>query len=166
MFGKLEEMQVSKSGTIKIVSSGYEDRYPLCRTWMNIRCGLVTFRVDFSDQYVPALLKLAGLELTDENYKKAAKIVNDVKYELWFTIREKDSATAFITTSEKLRAGIAVATGFPHLNDYGICEAKEVAQTLTKDDWKAVKFGLEEVNEEAQKNGRPVVDFSIPSEVL
>lgn len=162
---KLAEMEIRRVGKVAIVSSGYEDRYPLARIWLSIRCDMVTYRIDNEHDRVEALLRIAGFPVTPESALIALSAINSSPFHITGTWENEDGSLAGSckTSSGRLTAGIAVATGFPTLNEYGIANAKKDAANLTENEWKIIETGLRKINDTHRKQGRPVVDFSIPA---
>ena len=164
---KIEELKISIVGDIEIVSSGYSDRYALSTTWMIIESESVKYRIDNANDRVPAVLRLAGLEMTDENWSVAYRAIQDGAFNTFATY-EVISDVAIVTgrvntTTARLEAGIDVAIGRQNLNEGGMEKVQEIASTLTNDEWLAIEFGLNKVNETHIRKKKPVVEFSIPN---
>lgn len=157
-------VKITRTGTLKIVSSGYDDRYVSSECWANIRDDElnITFRVDLDDAAI-AYLRLSGIDTTREAIMDAAKTVRASKFTTFITAESTTEfgykTTTFATTSERINAGIAVCTGYPRLNDVGRAEADRKSADLTADEWQAIYTGLDRVNRDHARRGKPIVEY-------
>ena len=161
------EIDVRKRGTLKITSSGYEDRWTRADIYLEIDTDDVRFRVDGSSQWPAAYCKLAGLPVNSENLQRAREIIalapleTTITYE--FTHEHGYGLRHIRSSGQRLDAGINVATGkVKTFSVDGAREALRIAADLSPDEWAAIKDGLERVNRDHERLGRPVVAFTIP----
>ncbi|MDD2255365.1 hypothetical protein [Methanoculleus sp.] len=162
------ELDVRKKGSLKITSSGYEDRWTLADIYLEIDTDDVQFRVDGSSQWPAAYCKLAGLPVNAENLRRAREIIALAPFATTITyefIHEHGRGLRHIrSSSHRLNAGINVATGrAASFSPEGAQEAAKIASDLSRDEWDAIKDGLERVNRDHERLGRPVVAFTIPN---
>jgi hypothetical protein len=155
-------MRIKHTGTIRIVSSGYSDRFPMSRTWYEIEREGVTYRID-GDVFdaARAWLTLSECEITPDALVEACKMIRRLPLTLFGTARYANSTTT-APVSHHLSAGVAVATGFPTMTPWGIDQATADAAKLTAHDWAVIATGLREVNEHHERIGKPAVNFTIP----
>ena len=159
---KIEELNISILGDIEIVSSGYSDRYALLTTWMVIESESVKYRVDNVNDRAAAVLRLAGLDMTEENWSAAYQAIQSGDFNFFAMYENANVSGSVKTTTARINAGISVATGCKNLNENGIAKAQEVASDLSSDEWLVIESGLNRVNEIHRKKEKPVVDFRIP----
>lgn len=167
---KLEKMikhvRIIKIGSIKIVSSGYTDRYVSGDVWTKLTVDGIDYRVDGDDStQFAAFLKLAGIsrnDLTSDQIEQIGMMIIKTPIFSWISYEIYPAAYSIKTTAHRIRAGIEAATGYPNLNENGINEYRPIAETLSSQEWTAIKYGLDKINNYHAQHGMPVVNFTIP----
>lgn len=157
----MKTIKIEKRGTLKIVSSGYSDRFPMTECWINLICDGIKYQVDPNDA-TRAYLNLSGMEENDENCMTALRLINspDNKYALSFSEKVDANTTLTVaTTANKIRAGIALVTGFPGLNEIGVANAKNEAAALNENELKMIRAALARINKAHAEEGRALVSF-------
>lgn len=161
----MSNFSISTVTTLRIASSGHGDRYVMATTRYVIekRPG---FRVyaETREDAADAFLTLTNTDLTEEHYIEFQKLLRASPRACWIHYEANGGARGTVpTTPQRIRAGVDVATG-RHLQ-FRAAErerAEKLAAELTANEWRAVRTGLEEVNREQARFGRPVVEFAIP----
>ena len=164
----MKKLKCWRAGTIKIVSSGYADRYALSTVWTNIEKNGVRYRIDSANQAGLAYIELSGMDfqaMTEKDFADVSLVIHRSEFNLSATYKNGATTGTIRTTSGRLNAGIKMATGFPGLNEIGIAHATETANTLSREEWLCVRTGLEAINKTHAETGRPVVEFEIPEVV-
>ena len=168
---KFGNVTFRKTGTVEITSSGYADRFPLSTCWAEIlpkayRPGF-TIRVDNLADLPAALLLANGMRDCDaDDLKEAVRVAAKTRFGLLSISGERITKGGFRenfsigTTSKRIQAGIDLCTGFPNMNEIGASRAKEIAETLSRYEWDAIYSGLDAVNREHERLGKPIVDYS------
>ena len=168
---KFGSVMFLKTGTLKIISSGYADRFPLSTYWAEImpnayRPGFKIRIDDLAD--LPAALLLAnGMRECDaDDLREAVQIAARTRLGLLSISGERETSSgrreifSVGTTSKRIQAGIDLCTGFPNMRELFAAEQKEIAKTLTEYEWDAIYSGLDAVNREHDRVGKPIVDYS------
>tara|TARA_B100002049_G_scaffold237336_1_gene228332 strand:- start:15137 stop:15616 length:480 start_codon:yes stop_codon:yes gene_type:complete len=159
-------MQISKTGECKIVSSGYEDRYVSTDLEVTIKVEGISFCVSYDDA-PKAIAKLRGLDLDDAAVLREIAMEFHVipanYYAVYETQRDDGGYTlsTCVVKLERVRGGIAIATGFRNLSEFGIDRAKKEAEGLTEAEKNFIRYGLEQVNKKHRERNQPVVEFAI-----
>lgn len=166
------DLKVFRSYTLGIVSSGYDDRFVMSSGRTTIRYSgldyVVGFAVGLSDAQAvaKAILTILGLPPTRENLDQAfekfdaAPIDCAIPYEIYYTDRPWGAISSVRTTSERIEAGIAVATGkYDRLTDFGKSRIDAIVPDLAQEEWWAIYGGLRMVNEHHTHFGKPVVEI-------
>lgn len=168
---KFGNVTFRKTGTMKIISSGYADRFPLSTCWAEIlsnahRPGF-TIRLDNLDDLPAALLLANGMRECDaDDLIEAEQIAARTRFGLLSISGERETSSgrreifSVGTTSKRIRAGIDLCTGFQNMNEIVVSRAKEIAKTLTAYEWYAIYSGLDAVNREHERLGKPIVGYS------
>lgn len=168
---KWRDLKVFRSCTLEIVSSGYGDRFVMgtCRT--TIRHDhldyIVGYGLALSDAQAAAkaILTILGTDDTPENRQKAYE-----KYDAAFLdcaipyeVACPDGTgriSSVRTTSERIMAGIAVATEkYDGMTEPGKAHVDAIVPTITREEWWAIYGGLRLVNEHHAHFGKPVVEI-------
>ena len=168
---KVGNVTFRKTGTMKIISSGYADRFPLSTCWAEILPNAYRpwfkIRIDNLADLPAALLLANGMRECDaDDLKAATRIASMTRFGLLSISGERITKGGFReifsigTTSKRIQAGIDQCTGFPNMNEIGASRAKEIAETLTEYEWDAIYSGLDAVNREHERLGKPIVDYS------
>ena len=159
-------LKTLRTGTLKIVSSGYEDRYVMGHVYLVIECDGVKYHIEDDNDRVAAYARLAGwggiTNLTKKKIKHAVHEIVSCPVVMNASYINGNTSGTIATTSDRLSAGIYAATGYPALNERGISTYKPIAETLTKQEWMVVRSGLEQINKHHAEIGKPIVNFSIP----
>lgn len=164
-------MKLKRVGILNIVSSGYEDRYVTADIRLEIEKNGITYRIDSENDRIPAYLELLSgktvNECTQEEFIEASKIIGSSPIETFITgsTGPFGESRTFKTTSSRIEAGIKSATGYKNLSQFGIDNYKPIAETLNKNEWFAIKTGLDRINKIHAENNRPVIDFTTPGEI-
>ena len=159
---KVGNVTFRKTGTMKIISSGYADRFPLSTCWAEIlpnayRPGF-KIRIDNLADLPAALLLANGMRECDaDDLREAEQIAARTRLGLLSISGERETSSgrreifSVGTTSERIQAGIDLcAGGFPNM----------IAKTLSQYEWDAIYSGLDAVNREHERLGKPIVDYS------
>lgn len=158
----MDNIKTYRTGRLNIVSSGYSDRYVVSNIWLVIEKNGVKYRIDNDLDRIPAYVQLQwGLDISEctiEQIYQASAAVNTCP----ITTYIKADSVTFATTSRRLTAGIHAATGYVKLSESGINNYRPIAETLTKDEWNAVRLGLDRINKIHATNEREIVPFEIP----
>jgi hypothetical protein len=153
--------------TLKIVSSGYGDRYVQGDTYLHVDVGGASMRIDFENDRVPVLVRIAGYTMQnvpDGVFQECVKMAHHSPMATWITYHPTEYETRTIKTAySKIEAGIHAATNYAGLNDHGKSRFEPISKTLTADEWGAIRYGLQRINERHSKTGKPVVEFTIPT---
>ena len=160
-----DQIKCQRHGTLKIVSSGYSDRYVMSDIHFDISVNGLEFRIDNEDDRVAALLRLMGHDLQnvpDDIFKSAVQTAHSAPFSMWITYKTGTTTRTFTTTYAKITAGIHAALGYNNLNAWGRSQHEPIVKTLTSDEWGAIRYGLDRINEEHAKTGKPIVGFTIP----
>lgn len=151
---------------LKIVSSGYSDRYVQADTYLHVDIGMDSLKIDFQDNRVPILVRLAGYNMQtvpDDIFQECVKMAHHSPIAAWITYHPTETDTRTIKTSaSKIEAGIHAATNYAGLNDHGKSRFEPISKTLTADEWGAVRYGLQQINERHAQTGKPIIEFTIP----
>ena len=168
---KFGNVTFRKTGTVEITSSGYADRFPLSTCWAEIlpnayRPGF-KIRIDNLADLPAALLLANGMRECDaDDLREAVRVAAKTRFGLLSISGERETSSgrreifSVGTTSKRIQAGIDLCTGFPNMNEIGASRAKEIAETLSRYEWDAIYSGLDAVNREHERLGKPIVDYS------
>ena len=160
------EIKIRRVGTLEIVSSGYADRYVATQAWLEIEKNGITYRIDESDRWEEAILEFRyGVKYEGATKEQLADAIHCRVYnplDTYAMYEDGNTRGQVNTTADRIDAGIKVATGYPCLNEYGIEQAKQIANTLSRHEWLVVKTGLDRINREHSRLGKPVVEYAIP----
>ena len=165
---KVGNVTFRKTGAVKIVSSGYADRFPLSTCWAEIlpnahRPGF-KIRIDNLADLPAALLLANGMRECDADSLR--EIAARTRLGLLSISGERETSSGRLenfsvgTTSKRIQAGIDLCTGFPNMNEIVVSRAKEIAKTLSQYEWDAIYSGLDAVNREHERLGKPIVGYS------
>ena len=168
---KVGNVTFRKTGAVKIVSSGYADRFPLSTCWAEIlpnahRPGF-KIRIDNLADLPAALLLANGMRECDaDSLREAVRVAARTRLGLLSISGEMETPSgrreifSVGTTSKRIQAGIDLGTGFPNMNEIVVSRAKEIAKTLSRYEWDAIYSGLDAVNREHERLGKPIVGYS------
>jgi hypothetical protein len=149
---------VSRRTTLRITTSGYDDRFVMGNTevWFTDEQSGFALAARSQQAAIVAAERLLGLG-ADE----ATRLVTyDSPHEEWISAELPDGSTlTFVTKKSRIEAGIAAATGYPRLREAAVEARRTLAATLSRDEWDAVYSGLEACNRENARKGRTVVEF-------
>lgn len=168
---KFGNVTFRKTGTVKIISSGYADRFPLPTCWAEIlpsayRPGF-TVRVNNLADLPAALLLANGMRECDaDSLREAEQIAAKTRFGLLSISGERETSSgrreifSVGTTSKRIQAGIDLCTGFRNMSELFAAEQKVIAKTLSQYEWDAIYSGLDAVNREHERLGKPIVGYS------
>ena len=157
------------SGTLRIVSSGYDDRYVLSMSHLIIECDNIRYRIDNDNDRFLAYAKLAGWDmanLTHEQISHASHETHFCEFRLSAGYeRPGIGSGSIITTASRLNAGIEIARENKTVNAQALAEKSKIAATLNSSEWAVIETALTETNRIHSISGKPIVNFSIPIQV-
>jgi len=168
---KFGNVMFLKTGNLKIMSSGYTDRYTVSRCWAEImpnayRSGF-KIRIDNLADLPAALLLANGMRECDaDDLREAVRVADKTQFGPLSISGERETSSGIReffsvgTTSKRIQAGIDLCTGFPNMNEIGVSRAKDIAKTLSQYEWDAIYSGLDAVNREHERLGKPIVGYS------
>lgn len=152
-------VSVRREATLEIVSSGYDDRYVSQSSYLILEVDYIRYRIDSDNHYISAYLNLAGMKDSEKNVKKVIEVINSSKFNQYIYY----DGTMVKSTYNRIDAGLQLALGFPHQGQTGIEKTIGIAETLSNAEWDAIRYGLNRVNDDHVRRGKPVVEFTIPS---
>jgi hypothetical protein len=161
------QVKCDRRGTINIVSSGYSDRYAVSDIYFVVTVNGLEFRIDNDQDRVAGYLRLMGhnlQNLPDDIFKQAIEAVGSSPISTWISYKSGNAHKSIKTKTQRISAGIHAARNYESLNEFGRSEYEPVAKTLTRDEWDAVRYGLQRINDEHAAIGKPIVEFTIPNE--
>lgn len=150
-------VSIRHEATLEIVSSGYNDRYVSQTSYLILEVDNIRYRIDSDNHYISAYLNLAGMKDNEKNVKKVIEAINSSKFRQYLYYDD----TMVMSTPERINAGIQLALGFTRYN--GFERTTKIAETLSDAEWDAIRYGLNRVNDDHARRGKPVVEFTIPS---
>ena len=167
---KFGNVTFRKTGTVEITSSGYADRFPLSTCWAEIlpnayRPGF-KIRIDNLADLPAALLLANGMRECDaDGLREAVRVAAKTQFGPLSISGERETSGrreifSVGTTYRRIEAGIDLCTGFPNMTEIGVSRAKEIAKTLYQYEWDAIYSGLDAVNREHERLGKPIVGYS------
>lgn len=158
-------MKILKAGICEIVSSGYEDRFLTCTEEVILIIDDIEYKVS-TGQAVKAIASMRGLNKNDfnvtESIAKELRAVPSSFHATYIVKNEHGSATIRAEVRpEVVRGGIASATGFTGLTEFGKNNAINAAKGITESEKEFIRFGLEQINKKHRDTERPIIEFSI-----
>lgn len=154
-----QPITVIHRGTLRIVSSGYADRYVQSFVWVEFVVDGLTFRVSHTGDAPRAYLKLANLPETEGHLMGAALLVVSAPYVMSITASTDTGTITVQTTSERLHAGIAKCTG-RLMTPRDATLVAGLGDELTANEWQAIYASLDAINREHALRGRPIVEYT------
>jgi hypothetical protein len=157
-------VHVLRTGTLKIVSSGYADRFVQSSMHIQLTCNGIRYRVDNLDDAPMAYLHLTRQELTDDTLREAITRIQTSPMRMFITARNVPlydtngrvvgyATKTFQSTTDRLLAGIA------HAIQASFARNVALAEQLTEDEWHVIYESLEAINRKHQKRGAPIVPY-------
>lgn len=158
----MKNLNLHRTGSIHIMSSGYADRYVVSTPHLTIERNGIEYQIHKDAHRVGAVLDLAGLDHTDENVNTAIHAIVNCPLTEWITYQTGNGTRTFQTTSNRIESGIAVALDKSPYNEHGMQSRREIAKKLTADEWAAIAYWLGRINDEHGETGRGIATFHVP----